>query len=150
MALIEQLDKDIVTAMKARDTKLTTTLRGLKSDVKNLLISQKRHGETPTDTDVTDALTSAAKRRKDSIDQYDNAGRKDLADIERYELEVIQRYLPEQMSEDKVREIISAEIKSLGLNSPAQIGQLMKEIMPKLKGKADGKLINTVARELLS
>lgn len=150
MALVKQLDADLVTAMKARDQKTTTTLRSIKADVKNILIAEKRHGEEPTDDDVTRALISAAKRRKDSLEQYQAAGRTDLADIEAAELEIIQKYLPQQMSEAEVREVVAAEIERLGIDSMQKVGALMKELMPRLKGKADGKLINAAAREILA
>lgn len=150
MSLAKQLETDLVSAMKARDSQTTTTLRGLKADLKNFQIAAGTRDEEMSDEQVVQVFSSAAKRRKDSIEQYINAGRTDLADVEKAELAIIERYLPEQMSEEDVRKIVGDTIAELGLNSPSQVGQLMKALMPKLKGKADGKLINTAAREILA
>lgn len=150
MSLAKRLETDLITAMKARDSKTLTTLRGLKAEMKNFQISAGTRDEELTDAQVIQIFSSAAKRRKDSIEQYSNAGRTDLADIEKTELALIEQYLPEQMSAEDVLKIVSETVAELGLNSPSQVGQLMKALMPKLKGKADGKLINTTAREVLA
>ncbi len=150
MSLMNTIDKDLISAMKARDTFTTTVLRGLKSDIKNSQIAGGTRGEEISDEKVIEILSSAAKRRKDSIEQFTAGNRKDLADKETAELEIIQRYLPEQLSEDKVREIVTATIDQEGVGSLKELGKLMKALMPKLKGKADGKLISSLAKEILS
>lgn len=150
MSLAKQLDIDIVTAMKARDSKTTTTLRGLKADLKNFQISAGSRDKEMGDEQVIQVLSSAAKRRKDSIEQYSNAGRADLADIEKAELAIIEKYLPELMSAEDVSKVVSETVAELGLDSMQQIGKLMQALMPKLKGKADGKMINSLAREILA
>jgi len=150
MSLMNTIDKDLISAMKARDTFTTTVLRGLKTDIKNSQIAGGTRGEEISDEKVIEILSSAAKRRKDSIEQFTAGNRKDLADKETAELEIIQRYLPEQLSEDKVREIVTATIDQEGVGSLKELGKLMKALMPKLKGKADGKLISSLAKEILS
>ncbi len=150
MSLIKRIDEDLVVAMKARDSFTLTVLRGLKAEMKNLQIAGGTRGEELSDEKVIGALSSAAKRRRDSIEQFTAGGRKDLADKETAELEIIKRYLPEQMSEAKVREIVSATISELEIGSMKEVGKLMQSLMPKLKGKADGKVINNIAREILS
>lgn len=150
MSLMKQIEADIITAMKARESATLTLLRGLKAELKNFQISGGTRDEEMKEQDVIAVLSSAAKRRRDSIEQYQAGGRQDLVDIETRELEFIQKYLPAQMSEDEIRKIIVEAVANLGLSSPAEIGALMKEIMPKFKGKADGKLVNQIARELLA
>ena len=150
MSLMKKIDEDLIRAMKARDTFTTTVLRGLKSDIKNAQIAGGTRGEEISDEKIIEILSSAAKRRRDSIEQFTAGNRKDLADKETAELEIIQRYLPEQLSEEKVREIVSATIDEEGVESLKELGKLMKALMPKLKGKADGKLVSSLAKEMLS
>ncbi len=150
MSLMKRVEDDLVVAMKARDSFTLTVLRGLKSDMKNLQIASGTRDQELSDQDAIKALSSAAKRRRDSIEQFSAGDRQDLADKETKELEIIQRFLPEQMSEEKVREIVSATIAELGIGSMKEVGKLMQALMPQLKGKADGKVINTIAREILS
>ncbi|MFQ5606498.1 MAG: GatB/YqeY domain-containing protein, partial [Candidatus Zixiibacteriota bacterium] len=92
----------------------------------------------------------AAKRRRDSIEQFSAGGRQYLVDVEARELNLIQKYLPEQMSEDEIRAKVAETVSALGLKEPSQAGSLMRELMPALKGKADGKLINRIARDILA
>ena len=94
-------------------------------------------------------LTKQVKSREDSVEQYDSAGRKDLADKERAEIEVLRRYLPEQMGEDEVRALVQKTITDLGLSSKKEMGQVMKAIMAEHRGKVDGKLVQKFASELL-
>ena len=150
MSLMKRIDEDLISAMKARDTFTTTVLRGLKSDIKNAQIAGGTRGEEISDEKIIEILSSAAKRRRDSIEQFTAGNRKDLADKETVELEIIQRYLPKQLSEDEVREIVTATIDEEGVESLKELGKLMKALMPKLKGKADGKLISSLVKEILS
>lgn len=149
-SLIETFEANLITAIKAKDRFTSTVLRGLKADIKNIQIKTGDRDKAASDELVISTLSSAAKRRRDSIEQYTAGGRDDLAETERRELELISAYLPRQMSAEEIREVVGAEIAKLGLDSPSQVGALMKVIMPLLKGKADGKLINQVAREILA
>ncbi|MBN4056949.1 GatB/YqeY domain-containing protein [bacterium AH-315-J21] len=150
MTLMKKLDADLIVAMKARDSFTLTVLRGLKAEMKNLQIAGGTRDKELTDEQVITTLSSAAKRRRDSIEQFTAGDRKDLADKESAELEIIQRYLPEQMSEEKVREIVAATISELEIGSMKEVGKLMQSLMPKLKGKADGKVISAIAKEILT
>jgi uncharacterized protein YqeY len=147
VSILHKIDDEIKTALKARDSLKSTLLRGLKSDIKYRQIDV---GRELTEEDIIGVLQSAAKRRRDSIEQFKKGGRDDLVDKESKELELIEGYLPEQMSEDEIRKHIQSSIDDTGAESPAQLGQVMKDLMPKLKGQADGKLVNQLVREMLS
>ncbi|HHI02161.1 MAG: GatB/YqeY domain-containing protein [Candidatus Zixiibacteriota bacterium] len=147
MSLLKRIDEDLIKALKNRENDKVTLFRGLKSDIK---YKQIEKGEKLTDDEVSAVLTSAAKRRRDSIEQFKAGGRQDLVDKETAELEIIKVYLPEQLSEEKLREIISRAIEKTGADSPARMGLVMKEVMPEVKGKADGKTVNKIAVEMLS
>ena len=147
MSLLDNIDKDLAQALKGGDRKKVTVLRGLKSDLKYKRIDK---GDELTDADAIDVLSSAAKQRRDSIEQYRAGNRDDLADQEQYELELIQGYLPEQLDEEKLRQIVANVIAEVGAESPADLGKVMKAVMPKVKGQADGKQVNKIAAEILS
>lgn len=151
MSLYQKLEEDIKTAMKARDSERLTALRGLKSDIKYKMIDAPGGIEAGMDdAGVIAILSTAAKKRKESIEQYKAAGRQELADKESFELAIIQEYLPAQMPEAQLREIIAASIAEAGATSPADAGKVMKVLMPKVKGLADGKLVNQLVSELLA
>lgn len=147
MALEERLDNDLKKALKAGEKEKVTVLRGLKSEIKYKRIDK---GEDLTDADVIGVLSSSAKKVKDSIEQFEKGGREDLVAKEKFGLAIIQDYLPEQLSEEKVRELVAEAIAETGADSPQKIGLVMKAVMPKLKGQADGKLVNRLAMEILA
>lgn len=147
MSLVKKIDEELKKALKSGDRFTVTVLRGLKSDIKYKQIDA---GEELTDDDVIGVLQSAAKRRRDSIEQFKLGNRDDLVDKETAELEIIKSYLPEQFPEEKLRELIAESIKETGADSPKKIGLVMKDLMPKIKGKADGKLVNKLVSEMLS
>lgn len=147
MSLIEQIDTDLKEALRAGQKERLTVLRGLKSDIK---YKQIELGHPPTDSDVVGVLTTSAKRRRESIDQFRAGGREDLATKEESELAILTTYLPEQMSEDKVRQIIAETIQETGADSPQKMGLVMKALMPKIKGQADGKLVSRLVTEMLA
>lgn len=91
----------------------------------------------------------AAKQRKDSLSQYENAGREDLASVERYELSIIEAYLPKMMSEAEIKDIVTQTASKVGASAPGDMGKLMGALMPKVKGKADGALVNKIVKEHL-
>ncbi len=147
MNRLEQIDQDLIEALKARKQEKVTVLRGLKSDLKYRRIDK---GDDLTNEDVIAVLSGAAKKCRESLHEYEKAGRKDLIEKSRLELDIISNYLPKQLSEDELREIVQAAIDETGANSPQQIGLVMKVVMPKIKGQADGKLVNKLASELLA
>jgi uncharacterized protein YqeY len=147
MSLLKKIDEDLIKALKAGDKAGATVLRGLKSDIK---YKQIEKGEELTDDDVIGVLSTAAKKRRESIEQFRSGNRADLADKESSELEIITGYLPEQLTENELREMIRASIEATGADSPAKLGLVMKDLMPKVKGKADGKLVSRLVNESLA
>ncbi len=143
MALFEKINQDMIQALKAGEKERLTLLRGLKSDLKYKQIDK---GDELTDEDAITVLSSQAKKRRESIEQFQKGGREDLVAKEQAELAIITSYLPEQLSEDKLREIIS----ETGADSPQKVGLVMKVVMPKIKGQADGKIVNKLAIEILA
>lgn len=147
MSLENQLREDMKQALKSGEKDKLTTLRTTISQVKDERIRLMRD---LTDADVITVLTRAVKSRKDSIEMYQKGNRQDLVDKETKELEVIQAYLPEQMSEDDVKKELVAIIEATGASDAKDIGKVMGQAMSRLKGKADGKLVQQLARTLLS
>ncbi len=147
MSIIKQLDEDIIKALKAGEKLKLSVLRGLKSDLKYKLIEA---GKELSGEQVLEVLGSARKKRMESIEQFSKAGRTDLSDKEQAELEIIVAYLPKQMDESELRELIKAAITESGVDSPQKMGLVMKVLMPKVKGKADGKTVQKLVTELLA
>lgn len=151
MEILKKIDSEVVSAMKDKSESSAlkvSTLRMMKSAIKNAEIAKRGKGDL-TEEDVMGVLSTMVKQRKESVEQYMNANRKDLADKENAEISIIQAYLPEQLSSEKLDEIIQSAIKEAGVASAKEMGKLMKELMPKVKGKADGKLVNQRVKEIL-
>lgn len=147
MTLIEKIDEDLIKALKAGEKQKATVLRGLKSDFKYKKIDI---GRDLTDEDCVEVISTVAKKIKDSIEQFGKAGRVDLVEKEESELKIIQQYLPQQLGEQELKAIIQDAIRETGASSPQQMGLVMKAIMPKIKGRADGKLASKLTAELLA
>ena len=151
--LRKRIVDDLTAAMKAKDAQKLAVVRMLKSRIMEAEVDcrvSKGPGYELSDEETTGVIAAYAKQRRDSIDAYVQAGRNDLADKERAELALIQEYLPAQLSEDDVRAIVADAIRGSGAASPKDMGAVMKLVMPKVKGQADGKLVNKVVQELLS
>lgn len=151
MDILKKINEDLVTSMKSKEEGSdlrTSTLRMMKSAIKNAEIAKRGKGEL-TEEDITGVLSTMVKQRKESVEQYLKANRNDLAEKENKEIEIIQKYLPEQLSAEEVDEIIKSTIQEAGITGMKDMGRLMKELMPKLKGKADGKLVSQRVKEIL-
>ncbi len=148
MDILKKINDDLVASMKSKDELKTTTLRMIKSAVKNAEIAKRGKGDL-TEEDVTGVLSTMVKQRKESVEQYQKANRNDLAEKESREISIIQEYLPKQLTPEELDEIIRTTIKDAGIAGPKDMGKLMKELMPKVKGKADGKLVNQRVKEIL-
>ncbi|HEY5526585.1 MAG TPA: GatB/YqeY domain-containing protein [Candidatus Anoxymicrobiaceae bacterium] len=146
MDLKEKLTADARVALKAGEKLRLSAIRMLLSDIKNAEIAKK--GEL-TSEELLEIATRDAKKHKESIEEFTKGGRQDLVDKETYELSVIQQYLPKQMSDEEVQNIIALTIEEVGASSPADLGRVMGKLMPRVKGKADGKKINQLVREML-
>ena len=148
MGLADTIQSDLKDAMKARDKVRTGTLRIVLAGIKNLR-AEPGHGDDVSDPEVIDIMSREAKKRRESIVTYTDAGREELAATEQSELDVLTDYLPQQMGEEEIRAVVSETIEQVGASGPADLGKVMGALMPKVKGKADGKLVNTIVRELL-
>jgi uncharacterized protein len=149
MALTDQLQADMTAAMKARDAEIVATLRMVIAAVRNAKVAAGHSGEV-TDAEVLDLLTREAKKRNEAAEAYDAAGRDELAAKERRELEIIRRYLPDQLDEDTLRGLVDEAIAESGASGPSDLGKVMSAVMPKVKGRADGKAVNAMVRERLT
>lgn len=147
MNLTEQINADIKEAMKSRDALRLETLRSIRAGI--LEFEKSGAGRDLTPDDEFKILNSAAKKRRDAIDLYVQNGRTDAAAKEQAELDIIKSYLPEQMSNDDVRAAITAIISEVGATAPSDFGKVMGAAMKSLKGKADGAVIQSIAKELL-
>ncbi|HXC03303.1 MAG TPA: GatB/YqeY domain-containing protein [Bacteroidia bacterium] len=146
MTLEEQINADIKTAMLARDQGKLEALRGIKSAI--LLLKTSAEGLTP-ETE-SKALLKMVKQRKETADIYKTQNRTDLADVELFQASVIEAYLPKQMSEEDLRKEIQAIIQTTGASGPGDMGKVMGVASKQLAGKAEGKLISMLVKELLS
>ena len=148
MTLQEKVNADIITAMKAKDEASLRALRALKSA---LLLAATAEGAsgTITDEEAIKIFQKLAKQRKESMDIFTSNGRNDLAAKEKEELDVIERFLPAQMSEQEIRNELQKIIAEAGASSATDFGKVMPLAMKALAGKADGKLISSVLKQLL-
>jgi uncharacterized protein YqeY len=142
----EAVQENLKAAMKAGDTRRRETLRLMTAAFKQVEVDQRKD---LTEDDATSILMSEAKKRRESIDEMMRAGRSDLAEQEQYELSVIEEFLPRQLSDDELRRVVREAIAETGASSPKDIGALMRVVMPRVQGQADGKRVNAIVRELL-
>lgn len=147
MALADTIQDDIKQYMKARDMAAVTALRGLFAQIKDATINL---GKPLDDAAVIQCVNKAIKQREDSIEQYTSGNRPDLVEKETRELNLIKVYQPKQMSEEEITLIVKATIEECAVSSLKEKGKLMGALMPKVKGKADGKLVNAIVQKLLS
>ena len=147
MSLKDKIIEDLTTAMKAKDANRTSVLRMVKA---NLMNRQIEKGSDLTDEEITKALQSLVKQRKDSIEQYEKAGRAELAEKEQAELVVIEDYLPQAASKEEIELAVSEAIQKTGASSIKEMGAVMKTALAKLAGKtADGKIVSETVKAKL-
>ena len=147
-SLRERLRDDLKDAMRARDVVRRDTIRLVEAAIKNAEIEKR--GSELSEQDVQAILQRQVKQRQDSIEQYEQANRSDLADAERAEIAVIEVYLPQQMSRDEIEAAARAAIEQLGASGPGDRGKVMGRLMAELRGKADGAQVNAVVSDLLT
>lgn len=148
MALEQQIQKDIMEAMKAHNTVRTNAVRAIKSEI--LLAKTSGAGAEITDGDVIKLIQKLIKQRKESAAMYAQGGRQDLADNELAEAAEMERYLPKQLSEAEVEEIVKGIIAETGASSMADMGKVMGLATKKLAGQADGRTVSTIVKKLLA
>lgn len=152
-SILDRLGRDLVAAMRAKDRARLGVLRMLKAKMQEKeveLRATRGRDVRLDDDDALDVLTSYAKQRRDSIEAYDAGGRKEMADKERAELDIVSSYLPQALSDDALRELVRAAVADTGAAGPKDMGKVMQALMPRTKGRADGKKVSALVREALS
>ncbi len=147
MTLSEQINNDFIEALKNKESEKLSVLRMLKSSIKNSEIALKK---TLDDPEVVKILQREVKQRKDSVESFSNAGRKQLAEKEEKEIKYLEKYLPEQLSNDDLTAILETVIAETGAKSMADLGKVMASAMSKVSGRADGSAVSEKAKELLT
>ena len=149
MTQLEKINQDITTAMKAKDADRLSTLRMMKTALKNKEL-EKDKGQTLDEAEAIKILQTLLKQRRDSIEQFTKGGRQELADKEAAEMKVIEEYLPTAVDEAALAKIVEETIAEMGANSPPQMGLVMKAVMAKLVGQTvDGKVVSGLVKTRL-
>lgn len=149
MTIHENIKNQIKEALRAQDTLRLEVLRGLQAAFSNELIAKKSSAPLLADADVLTLIKKAVKQRKDSIEQFERGGRKDLANKEKKELVILSEFLPASMSKDEIRKVVQKKMKEAGTVDKSKMGQFMGLIMKELKGKADGEDVKAVLDEVV-
>jgi uncharacterized protein YqeY len=146
VSLIQQLDQDMKAAMKQKDKETLSTIRMVRASIKKVEIDNR--GELSEDQ-VLEVLIREIKQRKDSLNEYEKAGREDLAVKEKREIEILSSYLPKQLTEEELREVVVKAIAETGATSKKEMGKVMGAVLPLVKGRADSKQVNQLVQQLL-
>lgn len=147
MGLKDQIPEDLKNALRNKNTLELSVLRMLQSALKNKEIDNKK--ETLSDEDVIGVVGAEIKKRRDAVKEFEKVNRTDAADQEKAEIEILMKYMPQQMGEDEIRAVVKSAIEETNAESMKDIGNVMKVLMPKVKGKADGSVVNKIVREML-
>ena len=145
-AILDRILGDIKEAMKAKEADRLTALRTLHAAIKDQTVNA---GVEPSDEAVTAVIAKAIKQRSDSVEQYAAAGRTDLVDREQKEIDLFRAYQPRQLEKAEIEELVRKSIAESGATCKKEMGKVMQVLMPKVKGKADGKLVNQIVQSLL-
>lgn len=149
MSLKERLTEDMKQAMKDKEAgKLRlSVIRMVRANIKNVEIDRKKE---LSEEEVLEVLAKEVKMRRDSLEEFQKANRPDLMQSIEQEIEILTQYLPEQLSEAEVRSLVTEAVDSTQASNPKDMGKVMAVLMPKVKGRADGKMVNAIVRELLN
>lgn len=147
MSLTDRINQDVKEAMKARDKDTLKVIRMLKAGLQK---EQLEHSEPLNEEEELTIIARELKQRKDSLAEFEKAGRQDLVDEVTAEIEIVERYLPQQLSEEEVEAKIQSIIDELGATSSEDFGKVMGKAMADLKGQADGKVVNQITKKLLA
>ncbi|MEN2998670.1 MAG: GatB/YqeY domain-containing protein [Brevinematia bacterium] len=148
--ILDRINEDYKNAVRERDENKRQTLNLLKSAIKYREIELRSSGKEISEDEIVSVIQKEIKKRKEAIELYEKGGRDDLVQKEKIELEILEAYLPKQLSEEEIREIVTSAIASIGAKSPSDVGRVMKEVMPKVKGRADGAVVKRIVEEALS
>jgi len=147
MGLKEQIDQELKEAIRAKDERKLSTLRLLKTAIRRAEVEKMRE---LSEEEILAIIADEAKKRREAIEQFSQGGREDLALQEKEELAILEAYLPKPLSREEIEEMARQAIKEVGATSPRQMGQVMKILMPRVKGRADGALVSKIVQELLA
>jgi len=148
MGLYDRIVDDLTKAIKGRDKERLLVLRGVKAAIKNKQVELRLEGLS--DEQIYGVIRSEVKRRKEAIEKFAEGSRQDLAEKEKAELTILSDYLPSQLSEEEIKEVLAQVIQEVSASGPKDLGKVMKTAMAKFAGMADGREVNRLARELLS
>jgi uncharacterized protein len=148
MSLLERLNNDMKQAMKNKEKDKLSVIRMIKASLQNEAI--KLGNKELSEEEELTILSRESKQRKDSLHEFDKAGRNDLTEKLRAELTIVELYMPKQLTEEELSDIVKETISEIGAISKADMGKVMAAIMPKVKGKADGSLVNKLVQQHLS
>ena len=146
MSLKEQLTADMKDAMKNKEKERLAVIRMVRGAIRQQEIDGKKE---LGDEDVIAVISKEVKMRRDSIEEFKKGAREDLVEKTQAEIDVLLPYLPAQLSEDEVRELVKAAVEQTGAATPKDMGKVMGVLMPKVKGRADGKMVNTIVKSFL-
>ncbi|MBI2626516.1 MAG: GatB/YqeY domain-containing protein [Candidatus Nealsonbacteria bacterium] len=151
----EKIRQDLNEALKSKEELKTSVLRLLSAAILNKekdkrFKSGKAEDIALTDEEIIDVISSEAKKRKEAIDLYQKGGRQDLANKEKAELEILQKYLPEQLSEEELKKLAKEAVSKIGAKDIKDMGKIMAILMPQVKGRADGNLVSKIIKDLLT
>ena len=146
MTLLSTLNDDMKTAMKAKDKETLQVIRMLKASIQN---EQIKKGADLNEEEELTVLSREMKQRRDSLTEFEKADRTDLAGKVKGEIAIVEKYLPAQLDEAEIRQIVAGAIEKTGASSPKEFGKVMGAVMPQVKGKADGNQVNAIVKELL-
>lgn len=146
MSLKEKLMEDMKSSMKNKDTLRKNTITMVRASIKQREVDERIE---LTDEDIIDIIAKQVKEKRDVIQDFEKGGREDLVEQTKKEMEILLEYLPRQLTEEEVEEIVKETIKEVDAKSIKDIGLIMKSVMPKIKGKADGSMVNSIVRKYL-
>lgn len=150
MSLFDQINSEYIEAYKGKNSIKVAVLRHVKTAAKNRLVETKRPNDTPDDDEMLEILKKQAKQRQESIEQFTKANRKDLADREAAELEVLKTYLPKLMSQEELETLVRETITAENAQGPQDMGKIMGRIMGTHKNRVDGKTLSETVKRLLA
>lgn len=150
MALKDKIQDDTKAALLGGDRVVADTLRNLKAAILNEEVAQGKRDEGLSDAEIEKIIAREVKKRNESVAIYEQNGRPELAETERQEAEIISRYLPEQMSEDELREVVKNKVTELGVGGPQAMGQVIGAVKQQVGNSADGALIAKIVKETLN
>ena len=146
MSLKEQLLEDMKDAMKKKDTVRKNAIQMARAAI---LQTEKDNRITLDDDGVTDVIAKEVKKRRDVLPEYERSGREDLVRDLKVEIDTLMKYLPQQLTEEELEAIVRQTVEETGASSPRDMGRVMQAVMPKVKGRADGKIVNAIVKKVL-